>query len=58
MMEDMKLKLDPEEKKSIFDIIEARAKEAEVNEEEAAAQEQVLGCVFKNTRLHRNHLNL
>ena len=42
MMEDMKLKLDSEEKKSIFDIIEARANVAEVNEEEVVAQEQVL----------------
>ena len=58
MAEDMKLKLEPEEKKTIFDMIEDRAKEEEMNEEVDAKKEQVLNCVYLNTKLHRNHLNL
>jgi len=47
MAEDVKLKLELEEKKTIFDlVVEGRAKEEEMNEEVEAKKEQVLNCVY------------
>jgi hypothetical protein len=59
MAEDMKLKLELEEKKTIFDLIaDDRAKEAEMLDEGEPKKDKVLNCVYLNTKLHRNHLNL
>lgn len=63
MAEDIKLKQELEEKKALYSQAvdpanEEATKNAEKKKQEYLKKDQVLNCVYQNTKQHRNHLQL